>query len=176
MATDRYNSGYPGDLVLPFIFVPQGEPERLEVAEFKTRYPDWFSIPSTFTPYPDQEEARDEAPRVGTADALDGEGSGIMVDTDADPAGIGRKVPRVRPLAGPRTGSDAVWHRLAEFGDLEVMHPHRLWLAFRPQFAATILGVPDKLLLLGIDRDGGLPVGLEHLDPCVDVVELWLAG
>lgn len=40
MAADRYDARYPDDLVLPFIFVPHGAPERPEVAEFKARYPD----------------------------------------------------------------------------------------------------------------------------------------
>lgn len=57
MAADRYNSSYPDDLVLPFVFVPHGEPERPEVAEFKARYPDWFAIPATFVPHPRPAEA-----------------------------------------------------------------------------------------------------------------------
>ncbi|HJS88205.1 MAG TPA: BPSL0067 family protein [Acetobacteraceae bacterium] len=38
------------DLKIPFLFIPHGEPESPEAAEFKARYPSWFSIPATFVP------------------------------------------------------------------------------------------------------------------------------
>ncbi|MEO8714657.1 MAG: hypothetical protein ABI369_06565 [Acetobacteraceae bacterium] len=67
MAAGHYYSSYPDDLVLPFIFVPYGEPERPEVAEFKARYPGWIAIPATFIPYPREvEQAPDEEPRLKT--------------------------------------------------------------------------------------------------------------
>ena len=84
-------------------------------------------------------------------DALDGEGCGIVIDTDIDPARVGRDV------------VDAVGRDLAEFGYLEVVHAHRLGIAFGPQLAATILEVADQLLLLRIDRDRRLAGALELL-------------
>ncbi|MEO9188575.1 MAG: hypothetical protein ABI224_01025 [Acetobacteraceae bacterium] len=55
--SDRYGSG--DDLVLPFLFVPHGEPESPEVAAFKSRYPDWFSIPADFVAHDDPEQPDD---------------------------------------------------------------------------------------------------------------------
>ena len=61
------------------------------------------------------------------ADALDGEGSGVVIDAEVDPSGIGGDV------------VDAIWHGLAEFGDDEVMHPNRLGLPLGTQLTAAIL-------------------------------------
>jgi hypothetical protein len=47
--SDRVEFGE--DLTIPFIFVADGEPEPPELAAFKARYPDWFSIPATYVPY-----------------------------------------------------------------------------------------------------------------------------
>src|SRR5664279_6595307 len=68
-------------------------------------------------------------------DALDREGRGVGIDADADPSMIGSDV------------IDAIGGHLAELGDLEVMHTHRLGLALRTQFAAGVLEVADKFLL-----------------------------
>ena len=57
--TDQYSIS--DELRLPFIYVPYGQPESPDVAAFKARYPGWFSIPATFTPYP-------EPPRHDVAD------------------------------------------------------------------------------------------------------------
>ncbi len=47
------------DLKIPFLFVPHGEPESPEAAEFKARHPGWFSIPATFVPHarPDRDDS-----------------------------------------------------------------------------------------------------------------------
>ena len=86
-----------------------------------------------------------------------------MVDAEIDPAGVGGDV------------VDAVGRHLAEFGDHEVVHPHRLGLALGTQLTAAILEVADQLLLLGVDRDGRLAGSLERLDLRVDVLELCVA-
>ena len=96
-------------------------------------------------------------------DALDGEDCRVVIDAEIDPSGIVSDV------------VDAVWHRLAEFGDDEVMHPDRLGLTLGSQLPAAILEVPDKLLLLGVDRDGRLTGSLEGRHVGVDVLELGVA-
>ena len=68
-----------------------------------------------------------------------------------------------------------VRHRLAEFGNDEVMHPDRRRLPFWPQLTAAIFEVADKLLLLRIDRDYRLPGRLECLHLGVDMLELSVA-
>ena len=77
------------------------------------------------------------------SDALDGEHRCVVTDTEIDPSDIVSDV------------VDAIWHRLAEFGDDEVMHPNRLWLALGAQLTAAILEVADKLLLLGVNEIAG---------------------
>src|ERR1700733_12834203 len=52
----------------------------------------------------------------------------------------------------------------------------RLRLPSGPQLTAAILEVPDKLLLLRINRDDRLPGCLERLHRGVDVLELGEAG
>src|SRR6266498_2396907 len=94
------------------------------------------------------------------ADALDGEGGGIVIDTYIHPTPIVSDV------------VNAVGRDLAEFGYLEVVDAHRLGFAFGPKLTPTVLEVTDQLLLLRIDRDGGLPGSLELLDLLVDVLEL----
>ena len=96
-------------------------------------------------------------------DALDGERRRVVVDADIDPAGVGGDV------------VDAVRHRLAEFGDDEVVHPDRLRLALGAQLPAAVLEVADKLLLLGVDRDRRLTGCLERRHLGVDVLELGVA-
>ena len=93
-------------------------------------------------------------------DALNGEGGGIVVDTEIDPTGIGGDV------------VDSVGRDFAQFRDDEVVHTDRLRIAPRAQLAPAILEVPDKLFLLRVNRDGRLPGGLECVDLRVDLVEL----
>jgi hypothetical protein len=86
-----------------------------------------------------------------------------MVDAQIDPAGIGGDV------------VDAVGRDLAQFGDDEIMHPHRFGLALRTELTSCILKVTNKLLLLRVDRDGRLSSDLERIDLRVDVFELRIA-
>jgi len=94
---------------------------------------------------------------------VDGEAGGVVVDADAHPAGVAGDV------------VDAIRHGAAEFGDLEVMHAHRLGVAFRAQLSASVLEIVDQFLFLGIDRDRGFArfEGRRHLG--VDVIELRVA-
>src|SRR5690349_7470115 len=96
-------------------------------------------------------------------DALDREGRRVGIQADADPAGVGGEV------------VDAVGRYLAQPGQLEIMHPHRLGPALRAQFAAGVLEVADQLLLLGVHRDGRLARRDRRLHRCVDVGELGVA-
>ena len=70
---------------------------------------------------------------------------------------------------------DAIRCHLAEFRDDEVVHPNRLGLPLRTQFAAAVPEVADKLLLFGIDRDDRLAGSLKHLHFGIDVLELRVA-
>ena len=85
-------------------------------------------------------------------DALDRKGAGIGVDADADPAMVGGDV------------VDAIGGDLAQFGDLEVMHPHRLGLALGTQLTAVVLEVANQLLLLGVDGNRRLASGDRRFD------------
>jgi hypothetical protein len=98
-----------------------------------------------------------------SADGVDGEAGGVVIDADADPAGVAGDV------------VDPVGHRAAKLGDLEVMHAHRFRLTLRPQFAAGILEVADQFFLLGVDRDCRLAGGKRRLHRGVDVLELRVA-
>src|ERR687883_2018298 len=71
------------------------------------------------------------------ADRVYGEGRRVMVNPDADPAGVGGEV------------RDTIGHRPAEFLDQEVMHAHGLGIPARAPLPAGILEVSDQLLLLG---------------------------
>ena len=97
------------------------------------------------------------------ADALDGEHRGVVADAEIDPSGIVGDV------------VDAIGHRLAEFGDLKIMHTNRLGLPLGAQLTTAILEVSDKLFLLGVDRDRGFAGSLERLHLGVDVLELGVA-
>jgi hypothetical protein len=55
------------------------------------------------------------------------------------------------------------------------MHPDRLRPPLGAQFAATILEVANKFLLLGVDRDDRLASSLERLNFGIDVLELSVA-
>ena len=94
------------------------------------------------------------------ANAMDGEGCGIVVDPEVDPARIGGEI------------IDAVWHRATEFLDQEVMHPDPFGIARRPIFPTAILEVADQFLLLRIDRDHRLVLGQRRAHRCIDVLEL----
>src|SRR5215204_1203148 len=66
-------------------------------------------------------------------------------------------------------------HDLAERLVLEVMHVHAPWIAFRTIIGSAILEVADQLLLLRIDGDDGLLLGLRGNDFRVDIFELGIA-
>ncbi len=70
-----------------------------------------------------------------TSDALDREGRGIVVDPDINPARVRRDV------------IDPVGRYLAQFGDLEVVHPHPLGLAPRLR-GGRLLGRSSRPLFL----------------------------
>src|SRR5258708_39883233 len=59
---------------------------------------------------------------------------------------------------------------------LEVMHVDTLRIAFRTIVGSTVLEVADQLLLLRVDGDDGLSLGLRRNDFRVDVVELGVAA
>src|SRR3954452_10758725 len=97
------------------------------------------------------------------ADALDREDGSVVGYAEIDPSGVGGDV------------VDAIGHRLAEFGDGEVVHPDRLRMAFRAKLAAAVLAVANQLLLLRVDRDHRLAGGLERLHRRIAVLELRVA-
>ena len=94
------------------------------------------------------------------ADRIDCEAGGVVVDADADPAGVLADV------------VDPVRHGAALAADEEVVDPHFLRLALRTPFAAGVLEVADQFLLLGIDRDRRLAGGKRCLHLIVDVAEI----
>ena len=91
------------------------------------------------------------------------EGRGVVVDAEPHPALVGGDV------------VDAVGHDLAEPLVLEIVDADRLRCALRPQLAAAGLEVADELLLLRVDRDRRLAVGLMAQDQPVDGLELLVA-
>jgi len=93
-------------------------------------------------------------------DALNGEGSGVVIDANIHPTRVVGNV------------VDAVRSNLAEFGYLEVMNAYRLRIAFGPKLTPAVLEIADQFLLFRINRDGGLPGSLELLDLLIDVLEL----
>jgi hypothetical protein len=97
------------------------------------------------------------------ANALDGEGGGIGIDPDIDPALVGGDV------------VDAVGRDLAEALDLEIMHPHRLRIAGTAELATAILEVADQFLLLRVNRDRRITRGDRRFHRGVDVRELRIA-
>jgi hypothetical protein len=70
---------------------------------------------------------------------------------------------------------DAIGRDLAEFRDLEVMHPNRLGLALGTQLLAGVLEVADQLFLLGVDGDGRRSRRDGGLYRRIDVLELRVA-
>src|SRR6266851_1021561 len=97
------------------------------------------------------------------ANAVDGEGRGIMVDPEIDPARVGGQV------------INTVWHRPAELLDQEVVHPDLLRIACRTIFPAAVLEVADQFLLLRVDRDHRLVRGQRRAHHRIDVLELRIA-
>jgi hypothetical protein len=91
--------------------------------------------------------------------AFHGKGGRVAGDAQIDPARVGGDV------------VDPIRRHLAEFGNDEIMHPHRLRLTTRTQFAPAIPEVSDKLFLPGVDRDGRLSGGLQGVDERVDMLE-----
>src|SRR5215472_2654083 len=76
---------------------------------------------------------------------------------------------------GYRLPSDAVGRDLAEFRDLEVVHAHRLRIAFAAQLTAVVLEIPNQLLLFRVHRDRRLARGDRRLHRRVDVLELGIS-
>src|SRR6516164_1284975 len=66
-------------------------------------------------------------------------------------------------------------HHLAELFVREVMHVDAPRIAFRLIVGSTVLEVADQLLLLGIDGDDGLLLGLRRNHYRVHVFELGVA-
>ena len=58
----------------------------------------------------------------------------------------------------------AIGHDLAELLVLEVVHVHALRIAFGTIISSAILKLPNQFLLLGIDGDDGLLLGLRRND------------
>jgi hypothetical protein len=94
------------------------------------------------------------------ANAVDGEGCGVMVDAEIDPAGIGGEV------------VDAIGDGTAEFLDQEVVHPDLLGIACRAIFATSVLEIANQFLLFRIDRDDRLAVRQKTASLFVDVFKL----
>jgi hypothetical protein len=97
------------------------------------------------------------------SNGVDREARGVVVDAEADPAGIVGDV------------VDAVGRRPAKLGNQEVVHAHRLGLSLRVILTAGILEVVDQLLL-GIDRDRRLARRQRLFHLCIDVGELGVAS
>src|SRR5258708_25016912 len=98
------------------------------------------------------------------ADALDGEGGGIVIEADADPSLVGGDV------------VDAVRNGLAVGRNHEVVHTHFFGLALGSQLTAGVPEVANQLLFLGIDRDRRLAGPSEAGDTCIDMLELGIAA
>ena len=73
----------------------------------------------------------------------------VVIDPDADPAGVGTKVVH------------AARNCLAEFIILEGVHSHGLWPALGMPLPPGILEVPHQLFLLRVHGDHGLSASLE---------------
>jgi hypothetical protein len=87
----------------------------------------------------------------------------IARDPNADEAGIGGHIVH------------AIGYDFAEFLVLEVVHVYALWPAFGAIICSTVFEVADDLLLLRVNRDDGLLLGLRCNDSCVDIFELGVA-
>src|SRR5512142_904749 len=94
---------------------------------------------------------------------LHGELGGVVIDSHADPAGVGRLV------------VDAIGDRLPQVPLDEVVDLHLLGLPLGLPCPAAVAELAHQFLLLGIDRHYGLPLPLERLDPPVDVLELGIS-
>ena len=70
---------------------------------------------------------------------------------------------------------NAVRRHLAEFRDLEIVHPYRFRISGTAQLATGILEVPDEFFLLRVHRDRRLAGTDRRLHRAVDVVELRIA-
>ena len=103
----------------------------------------------------------DIAPPV--ADCPHREGGGVAAHADTHPSGVGRQI------------IDAIRHRTAKFLDQEIMHPDFLGLPLGTPYTAGVLEIPDKLLLLCVDRDHRLARGQRHPHAVVEMVELGVA-
>ena len=91
------------------------------------------------------------APHAGppAANAVHGELGGIVIDPHADPTLVVDQI------------VDAVRNSLAELGILEVVDPDFFGLSLGAPRSASILEIPDELLLLRVHRDRRLPLALE---------------
>src|SRR6202041_188305 len=98
-----------------------------------------------------------------TADRLNRESRGVVVDADGDPTRVGRQI------------IDSIGHSAAEFLDQEVVHAHFFRIASRTPFAAGVLEISDQLLLLRIDRNSRLVLGHRRLYGLVDEAKLRVA-
>src|SRR5918997_6411041 len=98
-----------------------------------------------------------------TTDRLHREGRRVMVQTDADPAGIGGKI------------VEAIRHGPAQFLDQEIMHPDFLRLALGGPLPAAVPDVADPFLLLWVPRDHRLRLGQRRGNALADVGELRIA-
>jgi hypothetical protein len=96
-------------------------------------------------------------------DALDGEGCGVVIDADTDPAFVGANV------------VDTVGHGSALAGDDEVVDAYRLGPALAAQLAAGVLEIANQLFLFGVDGDDRLSAPSKALDGIIDVLELLVA-
>jgi len=92
-----------------------------------------------------------------------GEGGGIGIDPDIDPALVGGDV------------VDAIGSDLAQTLDLKVVHPNPFRIAGPAQLATAILEIADQLFLLRVDRDRRFARGNRRLYLCIDVRELCIA-
>jgi hypothetical protein len=92
-----------------------------------------------------------------------GELGGVAGDPDADESSVGGHIVH------------AIGHDLAELLVLEVVHVHALRIAFGTIIGSAILEVANQFLLLGVDGDDGLLLGLRRNDFRVDVFELGVA-
>ena len=70
---------------------------------------------------------------------------------------------------------DAIRRNLAEFRDLEIMHPDRLGVALAAQLAAVVFEVANQFLLLCIHRDRRLARGNRCLHRRIDMLKLGIA-
>ena len=95
-----------------------------------------------------------------TADGVDREAGGVVVDTDTDPAFVAAQV------------IDSIGDRLALGGDDEVVHLHTLRLSLRSPLAPRILEVADQLFLLRVHRDDRVSLRLMVAHLIIEVGEL----